>query len=571
MKTSIKGTSISSLVCFSLLSNPAHSNDVLTQEIQQLKHQETLNETNKAFERAQKFLFEKQPEHNGKDSSFNSDIKTNTENRISLITIDDGGKATNLDFTSVIKQYQNKPLTTNQVLNLVKDLTDVLYQAGYVTSAIGLKENITHKNELHFIIHWGYVSDYLINGVPPKNFRDKAMVSVLPNIKNNILNVHDIDQFIEILNTTNKSAEIKVTAAEKVGESNLNIITKRTYLPHFTLGFNNSGVENNANGRNQLTASMSWSDLLGTNDSWYLSTGYRLYKHHNQNNQQNYSLSYSQPFSFYTLDLRLSQSDNEKELNGINSYSSSGKIQTANIKLSRVLTRSKTSIFSAYSELEFKKRKNYIGERLVSLYHNNKLTIGLSHITNFLDGKLYSDISYSNGLNWFHSDSLAYNRKTSKTLKLISGSISWYKPFIIKQRYVNYQFRLGFQYSPYALYSDNQFSIGDEYTVRGFKGGISSGESGYYLSQTLELPFYPNKTYLSQIKPFIGIDFGRTFKRIENKSESIAGFAIGGKTQIKQLALSFTYAKPLKNIKCDNKCNKADNAGVYYVNTSISF
>ncbi|TCP91244.1 hemolysin activation/secretion protein [Cricetibacter osteomyelitidis] len=565
MESSIKRAFTSSLVYLSLFSASAYAADILTQEQQRLKHQQILRETKRAFEKAEEFLSEEKPDR-PKDKALDDD-NANVKKRISLITIDQAGKSTNLNFTSVIQQYQNKPLTTNQVLNLVKDLTDVLYQAGYVTSAIGLKEKVTDKNELHFIIHWGYVSNYLVNGEQPKQFRDKAMVAVLPDIRNAILSVHDIDQFIEILNTTNKSAEIKVLAAEKTGESNLNIITQRTFFPQFTLGFNNSGADNNANGRNQLTANVSWSDLLGTNDRWYFSTGYRLYKGHKQNNQQNYSLSYSQPFGFYTLDLRLSQSDNEKELRGRNSYSSSGKIQTANIKLSNVLSRSKTSILSAYGELEFKKRKNYIGTRLVSLYHNNKLTIGLSYITNFLDGKLYNDISYSNGLNWFHADSLAYTREKSKTLKLISGSISWYKPFVINQRYVNYQFRIGLQYSPYALYSDNQFSIGDEYTVRGFKGGISSGESGYYFSQTLELPFYPEQAYLSQIKPFVGIDFGRTFRRIENRHESIAGFAIGARTQIKQLALSFTYAKPLKNISD----NKTGNAGVYYMNGSVSF
>ncbi|WP_143531117.1 ShlB/FhaC/HecB family hemolysin secretion/activation protein, partial [Rodentibacter ratti] len=259
------------------------------------------------------------------------------------------------------------------------------------------------------------------------------------------------------------------------------------------------------------------------------------------------------------------QSDSKKEIKGIHSYNSYGKIQTANIKLAKVFSRNKDMILSGYGELEFKKKKNYIGERLVSHYNNNKLTVGLSYIKNFLGGKLYNDISYSNGLSWFGANSLAYNEKGDKTLSLLSGTMSWYKGFAFQERAVNYQISLGFQYSPYSLYADNQFSIGDEYTVRGFKGGIISGDSGYYLSQTIDIPFYPEKMSISQIKPFLGIDFGRTFNHNQS-NETLVGAAVGTRIQINRLNLSFTYSKPIKNVKT----NKGD-ANIYYVNGSISF
>ncbi|NBH76306.1 ShlB/FhaC/HecB family hemolysin secretion/activation protein [Rodentibacter pneumotropicus] len=561
MSTSIR-RSISYLLYLSLFSGTAFATDVLTQEQQNLKHQKVIQETEEALRKAKIFLRE---ESKQETDSITKD-ESQTDRTIKRITVDQAGRSVYLDFDSVIKQYEEKPLTTKQVFALVKDLTDVLYRAGYVTSAIGLKNNVADKNELDFIVHWGYVNDYLVNGEKPSSFKDKAMVFTLPSLKNKLLNVYDVDQLVEILNTTNKSAEIKVIAADKEGESNFNLVTNRTYLPKVTLGFNNSGAENNANGRNQITASVNWSDLLGTNDSWYFSTGYRLYKGHKKNSQQNYLLSYSQPFSTYTLDIKVSQSDSKKEIKGIHSYNSEGKIKTANIKLAKVLSRNKDMILSAYGELEFKTKKNYIGERLVSHYNNNKLTIGLSYIKNFLGGKLYNDISYSNGLGWFGANSLAYNSKGDKTLSLLSGTMSWYKSFALQERPLNYQLRLGFQYSPYSLYGDNQFSIGDEYTVRGFKGGIISGDSGYYLSQTVDIPFYPEKMSISQVKPFLGIDFGRTFNHAQNDNETLVGAAVGTRIQVSRLNLSFTYSKPIKNVKT----NKGD-SNIYYVNGSISF
>ncbi|WP_143529653.1 POTRA domain-containing protein, partial [Rodentibacter caecimuris] len=270
MKSSIARKSIGYLFYLSLFSGTAFATDVLTQEQQQLKHQRIIQETDEALKKAEKFLRKEADPKT--DNTLTDD--TQTDRTIKRITVDQAGQSVRLDFDSVIKQYEGKPLTTKQVFALVKDLTDVLYRAGYVTSAVGLKSNVTDKNELDFIIHWGYVSDYFVNGALPETFKDKAMLFVLPNLKNKLLNVYDVDQLVEILNTTNKSTEIKVIAAEKDGESNFNLITQRTYLPRITLGFNNSGAENNENGRNQLTASISWSDLLGINDSWYFSTGY---------------------------------------------------------------------------------------------------------------------------------------------------------------------------------------------------------------------------------------------------------------------------------------------------------
>ncbi len=536
--------------------------DSLTQELQQLKNQQHFNQVNEGLKRAERFLH--QSNHTEPKKIAVEDDSEASAPRIKAISIDLQGQNISLDFDSTIAAYVDKPLTTKQVFELVKALTDVLYQAGYVTSAIGLKD-APSGGHLDFIVYWGFVNDYYVNGETPQRFKDKAMISVLPNIRNEIFNIHDIDQLVEILNTVNKSAKINVIAAQQAAYSNLDIQVQRGSLPRLTLGLNNSGSGNNANGRNQATLNLAWSDLFGTNDSWNFSTGYRFYKDRKHNGQQNYALLYSQPLAFYTLDLKVSQANNEKELIGIHRYSSRGTVKTASAKLTRLLMRNRESILSAYTEIEFKKRTNSIGARKADNYHHNKLTVGLSYITSLFNGRFYGDVAYANGLNWFNSNSLAYTRSGEKTLKSLSATLSWYKPLLFLQRPLNYQLRFGAQYSPYSVYSDEQFSIGDEYTVRGFKGGISSGDKGYYLSQTLDIPFYPGKNDLTQIKPFFGIDVGRNYRRLPKHSETLAGLAVGAKATVKNASVSFSYAKPIKNIK-HNKNNH-----IYYVNASITF
>lgn len=51
--------------------------------------------------------------------------------KITKITVDVGGEKVSLDFDKVINNYLNQPLSTKTVFALTKELTEVLYRAGY--------------------------------------------------------------------------------------------------------------------------------------------------------------------------------------------------------------------------------------------------------------------------------------------------------------------------------------------------------------------------------------------------------------------------------------------------------
>ncbi len=538
----------------------------LVQELLHLKNQQQFEKVEQNFEKAQRFLEDNRPNQEDTVTQLKSATAIQT---ITKITIDLGGEEISLDFDEVIKHYLNQPLSTKTVFALTKELTQVLYNAGYVTSAIGLKSSKIKNGEVEFVVLWGKVNDILVEDKQASLFKDKAMLLVLPNLKGKVLRIYDVDQLIEILNTGNKTAKVNVIASDKKSMSNLSIERQRTSYPQVTFGMNNSGEGSNAEGRNQATLSVSWSDMLGTNDRWSFSTGYRIYKDRQANRQQNYSLSYAQPFSFSTLEIKLSYSGYKKQLRGIHTHGSRGETKQASLKLSHTLLRNKDMILSLYGELEFKRRLSYFGDIRIGKYHNNKLNIGLSYVTNLGHGKLYSDLSYSNGLRWFNANHSAHNSHRDKTLRLVSGSINWQRPFVFFNRGMSYQFRLGAQYGFDSLYGENQFSIGDEYTVRGFKGGAGSGDRGFYISQTVTIPFYPQKSYLSYINPFLGIDIGKVHaKRPHHVVDTFAGVAFGVKAQIKSLALSLTYAKPINGVGTFEESNKKS---VFYFTGSVSF
>lgn len=542
----------------------AQTDNPLTDEVWRLKNLSILEQSEKGIEQAKKLSYGFSPKQEAVKEIASGEAKQ----LISMITIDMNEQHLNIDFQPVIERYVNKMLTRKQIFELVKELTDILYHAGYVTSGIGLKSRDISSGHLNLIIHWGVMNDYLVNSAKPKKFKDKAMLKTLPFIKNKVLNIYDVDQIIEILNTYNKSVSVKVVPAELQRNSNLDIELIRRNYPLLNLSLNNSGSENNANGRNQATVGLSGSDLLGINDSWVFSTSYRFYKESKQNNQRNYTLSYTQPIGYSSLELKVSKSDFKKYLKGNNgNYSSSGENKNLNVKFSHILLRNKETILSAYLDTEFKKRKNYLIGRLTQNQLNNKLTIGLSYITNLFDSKIYSDFSYSNGLNWFNANKGAYNHQEDKTLNIFNANFNWYKPLKLYSKIFDYQLRIAMQYSHNYLYADNQLALGDEYTVRGFKGGVISGDSGFYLSQTLSYPFYLKNKYINKIEPLIGFDIGKIYDKSVHQKQVVSGVAVGLKTNIKPFFIAFTYSQPIRNVVA----NRLGNSPVYYFNVSASF
>ncbi len=129
-----------------------------------LKNKQQFENVNENFKKAQQFLENKQAVEEEAKSTLATDSVDDTSKKITRITIDLGGKGGALNFDEVSQRYLNKPLSTKVVFQLVKDLTDLLYRSGYVTSAIGLKNPKIKNGDLEFVVLWGTVNDILVRG-----------------------------------------------------------------------------------------------------------------------------------------------------------------------------------------------------------------------------------------------------------------------------------------------------------------------------------------------------------------------------------------------------------------------
>ena len=265
---------------------------------------------------------------------------------------------------------------------------------------------------------------------------------------------------------------------------------------------------------------------------------------------EDWSVNYSFPFRYWTFSTGYSHSYYISSSEGYNGlYDTSGRSTQFNMNADRVVYRNKMSKISVNGGLKLKTNQNYFED--VQLV-DRRLTIGslgVNYSRGFFGGILGFDLSYDRGLPWFRSaddhNKEIYDPKGR--FDKYGLNINWYKPMAIgKQRFTYRLVGVG-QYSQDVLYGSEKISMGDEYTVRGYKGDSISGDKGYYVKN--ELSYNLSIPKLGSIAPYVGYDFGESWNNEVHdiyRYGYIRGFALGVKYYGEILNIDIAYAKPDK-------------------------
>ena len=103
------------------------------------------------------------------------------------------------------------------------------------------------------------------------------------------------------------------------------------------------------------------------------------------------------------------------------------------------------------------------------------------------------------------------------------------------------------QYTQDVLYGSEKISMGDEYTIRGYKGDSIQGDSGYYVKN--ELAYNLNIDKVGSISPYIGYDFGQSWNNEVHdiyRTGRMSGYVIGLKYYGDIFNFDIAYTKPDK-------------------------
>ena len=408
----------------------------------------------------------------------------------------------------------------------------------------------------------------LYNGEHP-NWRDKLrQFSAMPFANEKRLNIQDIDQALDNLLRVAPYDQLEIQPTERSGYSLINHKSEGVFPLSLYAGVNNSGSRDS--GWYQYSLNTSLKNIIGINDtlSFYYAWN-DLNADSDSQSVKSFSLNF--PLGYWNFDTSFYQSEYEKLIGGnAGGYLSYGHSKRFSFKTSRMLFRNSEGKTSAYIKLEKRVNRNFIIDYPIAISSKDytQFTSGVSWVGSIASGWGYVDLSMTAGIPWFSAawkddpDLAGFDLDYKK----YNGSLSWSKRLVNLfngRLAVDYDLNGGFQFSNDVLVSDAKSSIGDEYSVRGYKEDIVSAERTAWIANTFKFPLAINYARFNSITPFVGFDIGMARKNCPPSVKScqheyMSGAAAGIRLTAKDFSASFTTGWPvtkpasLKNSKTDN-------------------
>ncbi len=456
----------------------------------------------------------------------------------------------------LLNPYLGQCITLKNVDELLRAITNLYSEKGYVTSRGFVPSQDISDGSLELVIIEGFIEGYELHD--DKSRKTWRLKSAFPLTLDRPLNLRDIEQGLDQMNRLqSNNASMKLEPGSVQGATLVKIDNQSSKPWHFTSGYDNSGTI--ATGVQQWSGTASLDDLLGVNDylsfSWSKDTK-------TGDPQQSRSLSgfWSIPLGYLTLSGSHSFYSHASKINATTaSYISSGYSRSQKVELDWVVKRDQDSKTNTSVFLRQHTAASFINEeklesssyRLTSLGwtlgYQNKLWGGIGSVTGTLEKGIRAL--------WAKEDIGITDPSTPRAQFLKSElDLSYYRPFEIKGQKLTYQGTAHAQWSAQTLYSTNQISIGGESSVRGYKEHTLGGDQGAYLQNTLSwaLPQtgyeIPDKLF-GTFSPFVGFDIGALENDAKDDTEKgvLSGYAFGLKTSGGLFHLAATYARPLRS------------------------
>ena len=448
----------------------------------------------------------------------------------------------------IMAKYEGRKLGATAMLELVRDLMNDYAREGHVTTTVVLLPQNLKSGHLVLAVQWGRVKGWRFSGREATGMTEHVLLGMLPRVEGDILDIAAVDQAVEILNNGRFAATVNVAPAEETGYSWLDVQVQPRLPLGGNLGMDNSGpAKNPGDGRLRTTVGMT-SRGFGA-DVWNAGATRRHYFDQHRAEEDSANVSMNMPLGFWDFEWRLGASRYERLQEAfVGTYRTYGDSIDHSLKIGRTLSRSKEGKTDLSLRIQRRESENFINDAFLEV--NSKtytdLVLGLSRVEQLWGGSLYADVNWGRGTRWLGADDVTI-RKEGDTPALYykySGNVSWTRGIPLGQRRIDFGLRGGWQYSPRKLLTANKLTIGDEYTVRGFKGNSVYGDKGGYLSGTLTLPIGGGWA------GFVGADVGAVQDNEPGKPrEMLSGWAAGIRGNWRNASITLTHAQPIRAIR----------------------
>ncbi|SIR50097.1 ShlB/FhaC/HecB family hemolysin secretion/activation protein [Enterobacter kobei] len=333
------------------------------------------------------------------------------------------------------------------------------------------------------------------------------LYSAFPAHEGKLLDLRDIEQGLENLQRLpTVEANMEIVPGEKPGESDVVITRKQSKMWRLGLSLDDSGTE--TTGRSQGGATLSLDNPFSLSDLLYVSASHDL-DNKGGKGSKNYTGHYSVPFGYWMLGITGSDYDYHQTVAGDNAdYRYSGKSKNLNVQLSRVLHRSGSQKTSFTYEVMGRETRSYIDDTEVGVQRRQTAAwrAGLQHRHYIGQATLDAGISYQRGTRWFGAQPAPeeYFGDATALSKIIQLSAGLDLPFELGSQHFRYNVQYQRQSSNTPLTPQEQFAIGNRWTVRGFDGERTlSASHGWYVRNDIAW-----RTPVPNQELYLGADYG---------------------------------------------------------------
>jgi len=516
----------------------------------------------------------------------NNEIENDNNNSnkflIKIINLKDDNKLlSKKEKSKIIKKYLYSELNSNDIRNLLTDITNRLISKGYTTSNVALDENNDLTTGiLNLDIIAGKIEDIKINS---NNKLDKyKQFFMFPVNKDKIFNIRDIDTATDNFNSINaNSMTMEVLPGTKENHSRIQV--KNTLKNKYTVGIlaNNYG-DSRQNGIWRRGVHLNIDSPLGIGDNFYFTYMTVPKKNPNRDwkksveqlepgeilpigpagyNPANgdtlpykrrldmFNFGYTMKFRTYTLKLNSSKSIQESSFYSANTvYDMYSGSHTLSADLEKILFRNQKSKVSLDLGIKRKHNQSYLEKSALS---DRKLAIGtlsLNATTSLFGGIFGSSFGYERGLKIFHAerDSGKIDTTPKAQFHKYSMNLSYYKP--ITNNLV-YRANVSGSYSNDVLYGSERQTIGGVGSVGGYHTRESiQGDKAIEVSNEIAYNI-PVKKF-AVVSPYVNYGYGAAkYNRDKSKYRTgyVTGMTAGIRFDTKIFDFDFGYARPMSH------------------------
>ncbi len=457
----------------------------------------------------------------------------------------------------VTKRYDNRCVGVADITALLKAITDLYLDKGFVTSrAYVPPQDIAGTRLLRLVVVEGTISDIYLNGHPVA--RNGAFATAFPGVKGDVANIRDIEQGLDQINRlSSNDAKTSMLPGKEDGTSILNVENKPRKRWYASISNNNLGQE--STGYSQTNVSVGFDDLLGINDQLGFSYGRSgpdyPWDDDGRGHSNSYSVNTSVPYGYWTFSTNGSWYEYNSTIPGnFGPIETSGNSGQVGFGIDRVILRDKDSITTLRGGLTYKQTDNFLlGNRIeVGSRRYTTGSLGLSRSQRILGGVIALDFALDKGLDLF--DAVEAGEPGAGTadprfLKF-NTTVSATRPFEAAGQRFELTTLLNAQYSPDNMFGAEQIGLGGSSNVRGLRESVIFGNNGFFSRNELVWRTMPWEgtslaPVLGELRPYLGLDYGRVFSqhRFDIPDGYLASWTVGAKLVGGNISADFGYSQ----------------------------